>query len=124
MKKFNHVIVRRPCRAMVNGITSGLFGIAVLLVVYFTQTTENLKEFKGNICMVFAVENFSRLILYIATGIINAANLKQAAITYPFILIGLFFGIKSSAFLDERKAKIVIMITLIFSGIFIVATNL
>lgn len=25
MKKFNHVIVRRPCRAMVNGITSGLF---------------------------------------------------------------------------------------------------
>ncbi len=106
------------------GITSGLFGIAVLLVVYFTQTTENLKEFKGNICMVFAIENFSRLILYILTGIITAANLKQAAMTYPFILIGLFLGLKSSAFLDERKAKIVIMITLIFSGIFIVASNL
>lgn len=25
MKKFNHVIVRRPCKAMVEGITSGLF---------------------------------------------------------------------------------------------------
>ena len=25
MKKFNHVIVRRPCRAMVEGITSGLY---------------------------------------------------------------------------------------------------
>ncbi len=106
------------------GITSGLFGIAVLLVVYFTQTTENLNEFKGNICMVFAVENSFRLILYILTGIITAANLKQAAMTYPFILIGLFLGLRSSAFLDERKAKIVIMITLIFSGIFIVASNL
>ena len=25
MKKFNHVIVRRPCKAMVEGITSGLY---------------------------------------------------------------------------------------------------
>ncbi len=109
---------------VLSGITSGVFGIGVLLVVYFSQTTENLKEFKANICMVFTAENSARLIMYILTGIINAATLKQAALTYPFILIGLFLGIKSSAFLDEHKAKIVIMITLIFSGISIVASNL
>lgn len=106
------------------GVTSGLFGIGVLLVVYFSQTSENLEEFKANICMVFAAENFVRLILYIYLGIINAANFRQALMVFPFVLAGLIIGGKCSAFLDERKIKIIIMCMLIFSGLMIVITNL
>ena len=106
------------------GITSGLFGIGIFLVVYFSLTTNNLNEFKGNICAVFAAENTVRLILYIFLGICNAESLKRAAIVLPFVMLGIFIGSKSAAFLDERKAKIVIMITLIISGAAIAITNL
>lgn len=106
------------------GVTSGLFGIGVLLVIYMTQTVDNLKEFKANICMVYAAENATRLLLYILTGVFTLAHLKQGAMIFPFILIGMFLGMKSAAYLDERRAKIVIMCMLIFSGITIVISNL
>lgn len=106
------------------GVTSGLFGIGVLLVIYMTQTVDNLQEFKANICMVYAAENASRLLLYIITGVFTAAHLKQSVLIFPFILIGMFLGMKSAAYLDERRAKIVIMCMLIFSGISIVISNL
>ena len=106
------------------GVTSGLFGIGVLLVIYMTQTTDNLKEFKANICMVYAAENTVRLLLYIIVGVFTTAHLKQGLMILPFILIGIFLGMKSSAYLDERKAKIIIMCMLIFSGISIVISNL
>ena len=121
---------RKPSRVflvligVLAGVSCGLFGIGVLLVIYMTQTVDNLKEFKANICMVYAAENVTRLILYIILGVFTAAHLKQAVLIFPFILLGMFLGMKSAAYLDERKAKIVIMCMLIFSGITIVISNL
>ena len=106
------------------GVTSGLFGIGVLLVIYMTQTVDNLEEFKANICMVYAAENATRLLLYILTGVLTAAHLKQGVMIFPFILLGIFLGMKSAAYLDERRAKSVIMCMLIFSGVTIVLSNL
>lgn len=106
------------------GVTSGLFGIGVLLVIYVTQTTDNLEEFKANICMVYTAENASRLLLYIILGVFTAAHLKRALMVFPFILLGIFLGMKSAAYLNERRAKVVIMGMLIFSGVSIVLSNL
>ncbi|MBQ6509759.1 MAG: sulfite exporter TauE/SafE family protein [Flexilinea sp.] len=121
---------RRPSRILLvligvlAGVTSGLFGIGVLLIIYVTQTTDNLEEFKANICMVYAAENATRLLLYIILGVFTMAHLKRALMVFPFILIGIFLGMKSAAYLDERRAKIVIMCMLIFSGVTIVLSNL
>ncbi len=106
------------------GITSGLFGIGVLLTVYMSQITDDLKTFKSNICMVFSIGNFTVTILYMILGIITLSNLRRAAMIFPFVLLGLFLGTKSSAFLDDRKAKIIIMLVLIISGLAIALTNL
>ena len=73
---------------------------------------------------IIMVGVFLKLIFFAARGAWGLMKILFSLIFLPFILIGLFLGIRSSAFLDERKAKIVIMITLIFSGIFIVASNL
>lgn len=106
------------------GITSGLFGIGVLLVVYITLTTEDMSSFKGNICAIYAAENFVRLILYIIFGLYTRSVLTHVALILPFQFAGVFLGMRSAAFLDERRAKLIVMAVLILSGIMIVVTNL
>ena len=109
---------------IISGISSGLFGIGVLLIVYISLTTDDLKAFKGNICAIFASENIVRLVMYLILGLMTPVVLKRAALIFPFTVLGVFLGMKSGTYLDERRAKIVIMCMLIFSGIAIVVTNL
>lgn len=106
------------------GLSCGLFAIGILLVVYVSQTTENMSQFKANICAVFAVENTVRLILLAFLGILTPAIFLRALALSPCIAIGLFLGIKSGGKLDERKARLLVMASLVTSGIAIVATNL
>lgn len=106
------------------GVTSGIFGIGVLLVVYISLTTEDMSSFKGNICAIYAAENFVRLIMYIVFGLFTKTVLSHVALIMPFQFAGVFLGMKASSFLDERKAKLIVMSVLIFSGIMIVITNL
>ena len=106
------------------GVTSGLFGIGVLLIVYISLTTEDMSSFKGNICAIFAAENFVRLIMYIFFGLYTKPVLSHVALIMPFQFAGVFLGMRSAAFLDERKAKLTVMAVLIFSGIAIVIANL
>ncbi len=106
------------------GLSSGLFGIGVLLVIYITLTTDDLESFRGNICAIFASENAVRLVMYIILGLMTPSVLKRGLITLPFSMAGVFLGARSVSFLDERKARIIIMCMLIFSGVMIVATNI
>ena len=106
------------------GVSSGLFGVGVLLVVYISMTTEDMSSFKANICAVFASENVVRVVMYLILGIFTNTVLKNAAIVTPFMIAGLFLGQKASSFLDERKARIVLMSVLILSGLAITVTNI
>ena len=105
------------------GLSSGLFGVGVLLVVYVSMTTEDMSSFKGNICAIFLAENVVRVVMYLILGLFTTTVLKNAALVTPFIAAGLFTGQKAASFLNERRAKIVLMIVLILSGIAIVSTN-
>lgn len=109
---------------ILSGLSSGLFGVGVLLVVYVSMTTDDMSSFKANICAIFASENIVRLAMYLFLGMITSPVLKRAALITPFMMLGLFLGMKSASFLDERKAKITVMIILIISGVAIVAANL
>ena len=109
---------------VISGLSSGLFGIGVLMTVYVSQTTVNLKAFKANVCMVFTVGNIAVEIMYLILGIFTRESVLRALMLFPFVMLGLFLGMKSSNYLDDRKAKIVIMATLIISGLAIALTNL
>ena len=65
---------------IISGMLCGLFGIGAFLAAYISRTTDNAKEFRGNLCFVFLIENTFRIILYIYTGILNLSifNLQYA----------------------------------------------
>ena len=109
---------------VLSGLSSGLFGIGVMLVVYISLTTTDMHSFKGNICAIFAAENSVRLIMYLILGMFTKSVLMHAAIITPFQFAGVFLGIKSASRLDERKAKLAVMVILIISGLAIVAANI
>ena len=88
---------------VLSGVLCGLFGVGALLAAYIGRVSNNSEEFKANISAVFIVENSFRIILYIVLGIFTLSGIKQAIILFPFMLIGLFLGIKSSKILNENS---------------------
>ena len=108
---------------MISGILCGLYGIGALLAAYVGRVTDNSQSFKANICMVFIVENTFRIIMYLATGIITLQSFKQALMLIPFMLLGLFVGMKSSSVLNEKLVKKIVIIMLIISGAALVVQN-
>ncbi len=109
---------------LVSGLLCGLYGVGALLAAYVSRVTETSQEFKANICVVFFVENTIRIILYAVTGIITVAILKQVVILIPFMLAGVFLGMKSGNVLNEKLIKKIVIILLIISGVVLIVNNL
>ena len=109
---------------VLSGVLCGMFGVGALLAAYIGRTTENSTQFKANISAVFIVENTFRIILYSALGIITLSSLKYSVILMPFMLAGLFLGIKSGTILDEKNVKKLVIILLIISGVMLIVKNL
>lgn len=101
---------------ILSGILCGLYGIGALLAAYIGRVTDDSSSFKANICFVFIAENTFRIIMYAAMGILTPAIFKQAIILVPFMLLGLFLGMRSSKILDEKLVKKLVIIMLIVSG--------
>ena len=109
---------------ILSGVLCGLFGVGALLAAYVGRVTGSDSEFKANISAVFIVENTFRIILYSAIGVITFSSLKYSLILFPFMLAGLFAGIKSASILDEKTVKKLVIILLIVSGIMLIIKNL
>lgn len=107
---------------ILSGILCGLYGIGALLAAYMGRVTDNSSSFKGNLCIVFLIDNLFRLVMYGVTGIITLATLKQSVVLFPFMALGLFLGMKGSSFLDEKKIKKLVIIMLILSGVSLIVT--
>ncbi len=107
-----------------SGVLCGLFGVGAFLVAYISRTTDNLAQFKGNLCIVFFVENTVRIILYSLTGILNPGILKQAVLLMPFMVIGLAAGMLLSKKSGEKFVKNTVIILLILSGISLIISNI
>lgn len=107
---------------VLSGILCGLYGIGALLAAYMRRVTDNSSAFKGNLCIVFLIDNLFRLVMYSVTGIITVDTLKQSVILIPFMGLGLYLGMKGSSFLDEKKIKKLVIIMLILSGISLIVT--
>ena len=72
---------------ILSGILCGLYGIGALLAAYMGRVTDNSSSFKGNLCIVFLIDNLFRLVMYGVTGIITLATLKQSVVLFPFIAL-------------------------------------
>lgn len=107
-----------------SGLLCGLFGIGALLAAYVGRTADNNQSFRGNLCMVFMVENTFRIILYLAAGIINPGVVKTAVFLLPFMLIGLSIGNYLTRILDEKKVKKLVILSLIVSGCWLIIKNI
>lgn len=105
---------------LLSGLLCGLFGIGALLAAYVGRVTNTTDEFKGNISAVFIVENTVRIILYSFIGVITFNAIKYAVILMPFMLAGLYLGMKSAKILDERIIKKLVIILLIISGLVLI----
>lgn len=109
---------------ILSGFLCGLYGVGALLGAYIGRTTDDLKSFKANICTVFIIENFFRIMLYLFYGIITIDSLKRALILSPFMLIGLGAGMLSAGRISEKIVKKIVIILLIVSGIALILANL
>lgn len=109
---------------LLSGVLCGLFGMGALLAAYVGRVSETGDEFKANISAVFIVENTFRIVLYSVLGIISMPVVKQALMLVPFMLAGLYAGIRSSRILNERTVRLLVIILLILSGIVMVITNI
>ena len=78
---------------VLSGILCGLYGVGALLGAYLSRVTDDSHAFKGNISVVFFIENTFRIILYSCWGIIKLDTAKQVVILLPFMLGGLGLGI-------------------------------
>lgn len=108
---------------ILSGILCGLYGVGALLGAYVSRVTDNSKEFKANICIVFLIENTFRIVLYLLLGIITVDIVKQIFLLIPIMLAGLFLGMVSSRFLDEKYVKRLVIIMLIISGAALIINN-
>jgi uncharacterized membrane protein YfcA len=109
---------------ILSGVLCGLFGVGALLAAYVGRVTKTSDEFKANISAVFIVENTFRIILYSVLGIITFDAIRQALILLPFVLIGLFTGIKSGKALNEKIVKRLVIVLLIISGFALIFMNI
>lgn len=123
-KSFEDFKPLRVIIGLLSGIMCGLFGIGALLAAYVSRVTGSGNEFKANISAVFFVENTFRIILYGILGIFTFESLKQSLILMPFVLLGLFAGIFAAKFLNEKTAKILVILLLIISGAVLIFKNI
>ena len=108
---------------IISGVLCGLFGIGALLAAYIGRTTDNAKAFRGNLCVVFLIENTFRIVVYSIMGIINKSTCNTAITMLPFMLVGLGIGICLSKKIEETKVKKVVIFMLILSGVSLIIKN-
>jgi len=123
-KKKSQFSVGLTIIGVLSGILCGLYGVGALLGAYVSRVSEDSHSFKGNLCIVFLVENTMRVVLYAVWGIITFDILKQALILAPLMLLGLWLGMVSGKVLDEKLVKKIVIVMLIISGVALVINSL
>lgn len=108
---------------ILSGLLCGLFGIGALLAAYVGRTTDTNSAFRGNLCIVFLVENTFRIFLYSGLGILNGEVCSMALGLMPFMVVGLAAGMILAKICSEKLVKQAVIVMLILSGISLVVSN-
>ena len=104
--------------SLISGFVGGMFGIGILIVGYIERTGYvNRKQFRGEVCFVFFIENSVRLILYIIGGFYTANILKMALIAAVGGFAGMFVGRRVDTKLSEATVKRIVIIVFMCAGL-------
>ncbi|WP_026660847.1 sulfite exporter TauE/SafE family protein [Butyrivibrio sp. AC2005] len=109
---------------LLGGLMCGLFGVGVLMAACVSRVTNTSEEFKANLSVIFIVENIFRIIMYGTIGLITPDSLKLVVCLVPFMLAGVFAGMKSATVLNEKLVKKLVIVLLIISGLALIIKNL
>lgn len=120
----NHHWTKNLFWGILTGISCGLFGIGAFLAAYVGTISKNSHQFKGNLSMIFLIENTFRIVLFIWLELLTRNMLFQVLFLFPAMLIGTFSGIALSGYLNEQKVQTIISIILLFSGLNMIIQNI
>ena len=110
--------------SVVSGLLCGLYGIGALVAVLCTHITDTSHASRGTLNVILLGDNLFRLVVYIATGILTGQAVLQALMLAPFMLGGLLLGLRCIHRVNERTARLIIILALIASGAGLIITNL
>ncbi|MBP3655972.1 MAG: sulfite exporter TauE/SafE family protein [Clostridia bacterium] len=109
---------------VLSGVLCGLFGVGALLSAYVSRAAKDSHAFRANMCAVFTAENAFRIVVYAASGLLTAQTVWCVVMLAPFMLAGLFLGMRSAGRLDERRVRRLVMVMLMISGAALILQNL
>lgn len=101
---------------LLSGVLCGLFGIGALLSAYVGRMAKDMHTFKANLCAVFLAENVFRVVAYALIGILDVQVFARALPLYPLMFLALYAGMHSASRLNERTARLMVILMLIISG--------
>jgi len=110
--------------AIMAGLSCGMFGVGTMLGAYVARVIHDPQACKANLCVIFAVETAVRFTTYLLSGILTMNAVRQALPLMPFVFIGLWIGMRVSKMLDEKKARTVVLVMLLASGIGLIINSL
>ncbi len=104
--------------SIASGFCAGMFGINLFFVAYIERTGYvDRKQFRGQMCFIFFIENTVRFFIYLFTGFYSLMVVELAAFSAIGYIIGLFAGSRVDSHLSEKTIKTVVTIVFIFAGI-------
>jgi hypothetical protein len=111
---------------ILSGISSGLFGISVLLIAYVSRTTTGRENFRSSIGFVFLIDNIFRLFYYLSlpTPLITKETINYFIILFPAVIIGIYLGTKLETKIPELMMKKILVLLLTSTGIMLLIQNL
>ena len=127
IEKTDRKIYRTPAFwivGLLSGFLCGLYGVGALLGAYLGRVTKDMSSFKGNISLIFLVENTFRIILYGMSGLLNMASIKMALLLVPVAILSLTLGMLAGKKMGDRAVRKTVMILLILSGILLICKNI
>lgn len=109
---------------LLSGVLCGLYGVGALLGAYVGRVAKDSSAFRANLCVVFFIENTMRIMLYSTSGLLTMGMLWQAVRLAPCMAAGLYLGVRCRELLDEARAKKLVIVMLIVSGLSLIAAQI
>ena len=109
---------------LLSGLVTGMFGVSALLVPALERLTDDSSQLKANLAIIFFLNNLVQLVLYLATGILTSASLLQVVKLVPAMLAGLLTGMHLARSIPEKKARRIVILALLLSGLMLIISNL
>lgn len=110
-----------PVSGIAGGCTGAMFGLnGPPMILYLTHRPIDKQIFRATLYGLFFVDACYRLLLYSLTGLITIDVIEFALYLTPFLLVGLVFGSRLHAKVDENVFKKIIATILVVTGVFLV----